>query len=342
MKPFEWTGEKLSILDQRLLPGEIRYIGCRASGEVAEAIRGMAVRGAPAIGIAAAYGAVLAAKESNSVEEFKEKVAMLRSARPTAVNLMWAVDRMLRLLRNDLSLVQWLPEDALSRLEEEAKKIEAEDFESCRRIGAFGNALIMDGDGILTHCNAGALATAGYGTALGVIRSAHEAGKRIQVYADETRPYLQGARLTATELHADGIPVTLLCDDMAAWLMRSGKVQKVVVGADRIAANGDTANKIGTYQVALCAKAHGIPFYVAAPFSTVDLALPDGGGIPIEQRDENEVLHAMGVRTAPTGVSAYNPAFDVTPSELIAAIVTDRGVAFPPLAANLELLCKSI
>jgi methylthioribose-1-phosphate isomerase len=340
MKPFEWTGIELKILDQRLLPGEVAYIACRTSGEVAQAIAGMAVRGAPAIGVAAAYGVVLAAAESGSYGEFLGKASALRGARPTAVNLMWAVERMLRLLPDNVSSTQQMPGDVLRRLEAEARSIEAEDLASCMRIGAFGNALISDGDGILTHCNAGALATAGYGTALGIIRAAREAGKRIRVYACETRPYLQGARLTAAELHADGIPVTLLCDNMAAWLMKSGKVHKIVVGADRIAANGDTANKIGTYQLALCAKAHGIPFYVAAPFSTVDLSLPDGGGIPIEHRDENEVLYAMGIRTAPQGVSAYNPAFDVTPAALIGAVVTDRGVAFQPLAENLGLLCK--
>jgi methylthioribose-1-phosphate isomerase len=253
---------------------------------------------------------------------------------------MWAVDRMLQTLRVDLLESRRIPENSICVLENEAKKIEAEDFDSCRRIGAFGSTLIDDGDGILTHCNAGALATAGWGTALGVIRSAHEAGKRIHVYADETRPYLQGARLTATELHEDGIPVTLLCDNMAAWLMKSGKVQKVVVGADRIAANGDTANKIGTYGVALLAKAHGIPFYVAAPVSTIDLALADGSGIPIEQRCEDEVLYAMGVRIAPNGVKAYNPAFDVTPAELITAIVTDRGIAIPPYLSSLDGFCK--
>jgi methylthioribose-1-phosphate isomerase len=338
MKAFEWTGLSLKILDQRLLPGTISYIDCLTSGEVAEAIRGMAVRGAPAIGITAAYGILLAARESaGSLENYGKRAAELRSARPTAVNLMWAVDRMTGLLE---ACGNELTEKTMQSLENEAKSIEREDLESCMRIGSFGNALIEDGDGILTHCNAGALATAGYGTALGVIRAAHETGKRIYVYAGETRPYLQGARLTATELHEDGISVTLLCDNMAAWLMKSGKVQKVVVGADRIAANGDTANKIGTYQVALSAKAHGIPFYVAAPLSTIDFSLPDGSAIPIEYRNEDEVLHAMGVRTAPEGISAYNPAFDVTPAALISAIITDRGIVHPPFISNLEALCK--
>lgn len=329
MKTLEWTGEALLLLDQRLLPAEVYYLKCGTCAQVQAAITDMVVRGAPAIGVAAAYGMVLAVRETAEQgghrEAFLEKAAALRAARPTAVNLMWAVDRM-------LAVVPAGPVDAaaVARLEVEAVQTEREDVECCRRIGEYGNALIQPGDGILTHCNAGALATAGSGTALGVIRAAHAAGKGIHVYADETRPYLQGARLTATELHEDGIPVTLLCDNMAAWLMKSGRVQRVIVGADRIAANGDTANKIGTYGVALLARAHGIPFYVAAPLSTVDLALHDGTAIPIEQRSADEVFHAMNVRTAPAGIQAYNPAFDVTPAALISAIITDRGIAYPP------------
>jgi methylthioribose-1-phosphate isomerase len=338
MKTLNWNGKSLELLDQRLLPGEIIYLECRTSESVANAIRNLAVRGAPAIGVSAAYGIVLAAVEADGSQAlFRVKAANLRCARPTAVNLMWAVDRMVKTMYDNANMP--LPEK-IHLLEKEARRIETEDAESCRRIGSYGNTLIADGDGILTHCNAGALATAGYGTALGVIRAAHEAGRGIHVYADETRPFLQGARLTATELHEDGIPVTLLCDNMAAWLMKSGKVQKVVVGADRIAANGDTANKIGTYQVALSARAHGIPFYVAAPCSTIDFNLKDGSDIPIEQRSEDEVFHAMGVRIAPEGISAYNPAFDVTPADLIDAIITERGIAYPPFNLNLAALCK--
>lgn len=338
MKPINWNGKSLELLDQRLLPGEIAYLDCRTSESVANAIRNLAVRGAPAIGIAAAYGVVLAAVEADGSQGlFRIKAANLRCARPTAVNLMWAVDRMAKLMQESVNMVL---AERIRLLEREAQRIEREDIESCMRIGGYGNELIERGDGILTHCNAGALATAGYGTALGVIRAAHEAGKGIHVYADETRPFLQGARLTATELHEDGIPVTLLCDNMAAWLMKSGAVQKVVVGADRIASNGDTANKIGTYQVAISARAHGIPFYVAAPGSTIDFSLKDGSGIPIEQRSEDEVFCAMGKRIAPEGISAFNPSFDVTPADLISAIITDKGIAFPPFAINLATLCK--
>lgn len=340
MKTLYWNGSSLELLDQRLLPGKIIYADCKTSVEVAGAITDMVVRGAPAIGVAAAYGIVLAARESNgSTVVFMEKAAVMRRARPTAVNLMWAVDRMTGLWaknRNEISNA------IIEKLVREAQRIEREDLESCKRIGKFGNELIGHGFSILTHCNAGGLATSGYGTALGVIRAAHGAGKQIHVYADETRPYLQGARLTATELHEDGIPVTLICDNMAAWLMKSGKVQCVIVGADRIAANGDTANKIGTYQVAISASAHGIPFYVAAPLSTVDLALKEGGSIPIELRNEDEVFHAMGVRTAPEGIEAWNPAFDVTPAALIHAIVTDEGIAFPPFAQSIARLFKQI
>ena len=336
MDALQWNGESLNLLDQRLLPAKITYVTCRTSEEVASAITSMVVRGAPAIGISAAYALVLAAREANgSAAAFSRKAGMIREARPTAVNLMWAVDRMLKLLpANSGSFGPMM----VKTMEEEARRIEREDLESCKSIGRYGNQLIDPGDGILTHCNAGGLATAGYGTALGVIRAAHEAGKGIHVYADETRPYLQGARLTATELHEDGIPVTLLCDNMAAWLMKSGKVQKVIVGADRIAANGDTANKIGTYQVAIAARAHNIPFYVAAPLSTIDLNLADGGGIPIEMRKEEEVFHAMGIRTAPEGIMAYNPAFDVTPADYISAIITDKGIATPPYRESISKL----
>jgi methylthioribose-1-phosphate isomerase len=333
LKTLIWNGKTLALLDQRLLPGKVTYVQCNTSYDVASAIKTMVVRGAPAIGISAAYGMVLAAKEAEGLSSrLRANASIIRASRPTAVNLMWAVDRMLSKITKEADTFS---DETVSLLEREAILIHQEDLESCRKIGSYGNELIGKGDGILTHCNAGGLATAGYGTALGVVRAAHEAGKDIHVYADETRPYLQGARLTATELHEDGIPVTLLCDNMAAWLMKSGKVQRVVVGADRIAANGDTANKIGTYQVALVAKAFNIPFYVAAPFSTVDLSLEDGSGIPIEMRSEDEVFHAMGIRTAPEGISAFNPSFDVTPADLISAIITDRGVIVPPFQKGL-------
>ncbi len=339
MNALLWNGEYLKLLDQRWLPEKIDYVDCYTSDQVAESITAMVVRGAPAIGISAAYALVLAAREANgSSAVFLEKARRIRKARPTAVNLMWAVDRMLQRLPASISGFDKTMVDAF---ESEARLIEREDLESCKSIGRFGNQLIEPGDGILTHCNAGGLATAGYGTALGVIRAAYESGKYNQVFADETRPYLQGARLTAMELHEDGIPVTLLCDNMAAWLMKSGKVQKVIVGADRIAANGDTANKIGTYQVAIAARAHGIPFYVAAPLSTIDLGLADGSEIPIEMRNEEEVFHAMGVRTAPKGISAYNPAFDITPSDYISGIITEKGIAFPPYLETIAKLLIS-
>ena len=340
MKTLLWQSDSLLLLDQRLLPKEVIYCKCVTCDEVTAGIRDMVVRGAPAIGVSAAYGLALAAKEALMTENpalyFKSKAMLLRAARPTAVNLMWAVDKLVEAAH----LESGFDAETARLLEEKAKQIEQQDVESCANIGLYGNQLMAHGDGILTHCNAGALATAGRGTALSVIYTAHEEGKQIHVYADETRPYLQGARLTATELHEAGVPVTLLCDNMAAWLMKSGKVQKVIVGADRIAANGDTANKIGTYQVAIAARAHGIPFYVAAPVSTIDLTLATGDGIPIEQRSQEEVFHAMGVRTAPQGISAYNPAFDVTPAEFISAIITDKGIAYPPYHESLLLCVK--
>ncbi len=339
MNALFWNGIYLKLLDQRRLPGEIVHVDCRTSEQVAEAISAMVIRGAPAIGISAAYAIVLAAREAEgSLEELNQRARQIREARPTAVNLVWAVDRMLKLLPAHGTR---LHEPLVEALELEARRIELEDLESCKSIGRFGNRLIESGEGILTHCNAGGLATAGYGTALGVIRAAHESGKSIHVFADETRPYLQGARLTATELHEEGIPVTLLCDNMAAWLMKSGKVQKVIVGADRIAANGYTANKIGTYQVAIAAKAHGIPFYVAAPLSTIDLSLADGSGIPIEMRSEEEVFHAMGIRTAPEGISAYNPSFDITSADYITGIITNKGIALPPYPETIPKLFEA-
>jgi methylthioribose-1-phosphate isomerase len=331
-----WAGDAATgfvrLIDQTRLPTEFVRAECRDLGAVWEAIKALRVRGAPAIGIAAAYGSVIGARregldDAHTVRQaLRGATAHLRTSRPTAVNLFWALDRMDRVAEAHPDL------DApalLDRLLAEAHAIAAEDRAMCRAIGAFGAELVAPGQGVLTHCNAGGLATADYGTALAVIFAAHEQGKGVRVFADETRPLLQGARLTAWELQRRGVPVTLICDNMAAQVMREGKVQLVVVGADRIAANGDTANKIGTYGVALLARAHDIPFYVAAPSSTFDLTLPDGSSIPIEQRDPREVTQGFGRPTAPEGVEVYNPAFDVTPAALIAGIITERGVIRP-------------
>ncbi len=339
---IEWVGGLdgcARMIDQTRLPGEEVYIECRTAEEVFDAIRRLQVRGAPAIGIAAAMGLILGAREAAGggtpafLARVREVAARLNAARPTAVNLGWALRRMTTLAE---SLRDRSATEALARLLTEARAIRDEDARMCREIGRHGAALLRDGDGVLTHCNAGALAAAEYGTALAVIRAAAERGTRLKVYADETRPLLQGARLTAWELMQSGIDVTLICDNMAGWLMRLGRVQRVVVGADRIAANGDTANKIGTYSVALLAREHGIPFYVAAPSSTFDLSLSDGQGIPIEERQPDEVTCAFGRRTAPEGVKVFNPAFDVTPARLIAAIVTERGVIERPDAAAIR------
>jgi methylthioribose-1-phosphate isomerase len=320
------------MLDQRALPGEERYVRLGRVDEVAEAIEKLVVRGAPAIGIAAAYALVLAAGDGGGGGE--PFTASMRAAgqrllrtRPTAVNLAWAINRMDRVASEVASLPS---EERVTRLGAEARAIHREDVEACRAMGRIGAARVPDGATILTHCNAGALATGGYGTALGVIRAAREAGKRVRVVACETRPVLQGARLTAWELVRDGFDVTLVTDSMVAELMRKDTVDLVVVGADRIARSGDVANKIGTYGVACLAEVHGVPFYVAAPWSTVDLGCPDGAAIPIERRGEGEVLSFGGVRVAPEGARADNPAFDVTPARLIAAIFTERGEASPP------------
>jgi methylthioribose-1-phosphate isomerase len=314
----------LHLLDQRRLPAQVEIVQVRTARETAQAIREMVVRGAPAIGCAAAYGLALAAR---SGEDFAEAGRALLDSRPTAVNLRWAVER--------LSAVQPRTFEALRA---EADRVLAEDLAACRAIGRHGAALVPDGRGILTHCNAGGLATAGYGTALGVVRAALEAGKKCAVFADETRPWLQGARLTAWELLQDGIPVTLLPDAAAASLLSSGKIGCVVVGADRIARNGDTANKVGTYPLALAADAAQVPFFVAAPTSTVDLRASSGREIPIEERAPSEVTHLAGSRVAAEGVQVFNPAFDVTPSRYIAAIVTERGVARPPYERTLAAL----
>ncbi|HEX9502245.1 MAG TPA: S-methyl-5-thioribose-1-phosphate isomerase [Thermoanaerobaculia bacterium] len=311
VEPIRWRGDALELLNQLLLPRKVEYVRCNTSHEVAESIRSMVVRGAPAIGVAAAFGMALAKMRR---EDLKVAAMELKQSRPTAVNLAWAVDRMLR------------AEGAVS----EAEAIFREDIEANHRIGRFGSELLGARATVLTHCNAGALATAGYGTALGVIRSAVEQGKQIAVFADETRPYLQGARLTAWELHQEGIDVTLITDSMAGHFFQQKKFDAVIVGADRIAANGDTANKIGTYTVAVLANAHGIPFYVAAPFSTIDMATKDGDAIPIEERSAIEVTDIGATRIAPDGISVRHPAFDVTPARLITAIITDRGVLRPP------------
>ena len=313
--PLRWDGHTLSLLDQRLLPREEKWIECRTPSEVAEAIRTMVVRGAPAIGVAAAYGMAMASDLDSAARE-------LKAARPTAVNLAWAVDRMLR-ANGDRA---------------EAERIHTEDVEANMRMGRYGAELLGARSTVLTHCNAGALATAGYGTALGVIRAAIEGGKRVAVFADETRPYLQGARLTAWELQQDGIDVTLITDNMSGHFFQQGKFDAVIVGADRIAANGDTANKIGTYTVAVLAHAHDVPFYIAAPLSTIDPDCPNGAAIPIEERSADEVTEIFGSRVAPIGVSVRHPAFDVTPARLITAIITDRGVLRPPYEEAIRTL----
>jgi len=316
------SDDAVLMLDQRLLPLEERYERLTDSDSVARGITEMVVRGAPAIGIAAAYGMVLAARESSSLGELRERAAVLRKARPTAVNLMWAVDRMLR--RADE-----LGSPDARALAVEARALHRQDVAANRQMGELGAARVPDGATVLTHCNAGALATGGYGTALGVVRAAHASGKRVRVFADETRPYLQGLRLTAWELARDGIEVELLTDGMAGWFFAQGKIDLVVVGSDRIARNGDVANKIGTYAVACLARVHERPFYVAAPWSTVDVDCPSGDQIPIEERSSTEVTHFGGRRIAPEGVGARNPSFDVTPARLVSAIFTERGVIEP-------------
>ena len=333
MRPVYFENEALVLIDQTLLPTEevLRYY--TDYREVGTAIKTMIVRGAPAIGVTAGYGMYLAAKsfENNTPDDFFKNMDAaadyLISMRPTAVNLFWAVDRMQKKYRAISD--QSIPE-IVAVLKTEADLICEEDIAMCKAMGQNGAALFEQNDVILTHCNAGALATADYGTALGVIRAAHEAGKNISVYADETRPLLQGARLTAYELHKDGIPVTLITDNMAGWLMKQGKIDRIIVGADRIAANGDVANKIGTYSVSVLAKAHNIPFYVAAPSSTIDASIATGDEIIIEDRDPDEIAVIKGQRIAPEGVCKINPAFDVTPNENITAIITEKGVFTAP------------
>ena len=333
-----WTDAGVVMIDQTRLPKEVTYVTCRDYREVAGAIRSMVIRGAPAIGVAAAMGValgVLRADPGKLDEEFKTICDTLAGTRPTAVNLFWAIDRMKRVYEG----VSGRPaEEVRARLVAEAQQIRIEDIAINEAIGRNGAMLVPDGKTVLTHCNAGALATAGYGTALGVIRAAVAEGKKIDVFADETRPFLQGARLTAWELQQDGIPTTIITDNMAGHFLRSGRVGCVVVGADRIAANGDVANKVGTYPLAVLAKENGVPFYVAAPVSTLDLSLACGDQIPIEQRPPAEVTHVFGVAVAPEGIRVENPAFDVTPNRYVSAIITERGIAQPPYTESLGRL----
>jgi methylthioribose-1-phosphate isomerase len=333
---FDHLGGVLSLLDQRLLPEREVWVECRTVDEVARAIKDMVVRGAPAIGCAAAYGMAIAARTGVPLEE---AAAMLRATRPTAVNLFWAIDAMLQPAPKNAPPLS--PAYAVTPLDGRARMLHTMDVLMCLKIGEFGAPLLPQG-GVLTHCNAGALATGGYGTALGVIRTAHKQKRGIHVFADETRPFLQGARLTAWELHKSGIDVTLITDNMAAHMMQRGEIQSVIVGADRIAANGDTANKIGTYGMALHARAHDIPFFVAAPMSTVDLKTPNGRHIPIEERAAREVTHVGEQRLAPDGIKVRNPAFDVTPAALITAIITNIGVAEAPYEKSLAALADKV
>ncbi|TWT59869.1 S-methyl-5-thioribose-1-phosphate isomerase [Rubinisphaera italica] len=335
MKTIEWIGDvdgHLRLLDQTKLPTETTFLDCETPEDVYGAIKRLSVRGAPAIGVSAAYGIIVGLRDviqtdrATFDQQFNKVCTYLADSRPTAVNLFWAIDRMQKLAQAESQLD---PAAMRKRLLEEARTIDDEDREMCDAIGRFGAELIPQGAGVLTHCNTGALATAGMGTAFSVLYSAHKQGKNIHVYADETRPLLQGARLTAWELLQHGIPGTLICDSMAAWVMKEGKIQAVVTGADRIAANGDSANKIGTYSAAVLAKAHNIPFYIAAPSSTFDLSLATGEEIPIEQRDSAEITHGYGKQTAPLEIDTYNPAFDVTPAEYIAGLITERGVIQP-------------
>ena len=341
MDTMRWKQGCLEILDQTLLPERAEYINCDRHKTVCDAICRLSVRGAPAIGAAAAYGLALGASEIEAedragfIDAVEEIAADLAATRPTAVNLKWSLDRMLGMLRKHFAVDTGRLKEALL---EEAHAIYREDLESNRRMGVFGQALVPGKAAILTHCNAGALATAGLGTALGVIRAARDAGKDVSVYAGETRPLLQGARLTAWEMLREKIPVTLITDNMAGYLMARRKVDLVIVGADRITAGGDVANKIGTYGLAVLAREHGIPFYVAAPMSTVDFNITSGGQIPIEERDPREVTHIAGIRVAPEGVNVWNPAFDVTPGHMVTAIITDRGVVYPRYAESLANL----
>ncbi len=337
----EWRDDAVVMIDQRKLPTAEVYVTCRTAPEVARAIRTMVIRGAPAIGVSAAMGIALGMKRSNATgtakfaAEFQKTCDLLASTRPTAVNLFWAIDRMKRCF-GAAAQAGASVDEIKQRLEAESRAIHDEDVAACRAMGRFGADLVPDKARILTHCNAGALATAGYGTALGVIRGAVEQGKQVSVFADETRPFLQGARLTAWELTHDGIDTTVITDNMAATFMRQGMIDLVVVGADRIAANGDVANKVGTYGVAVLAREHGIPFYVAAPSSTLDLATSSGAGIPIEERPDREVTHVGTTRLTPALAKVRNPAFDVTPARFVTAIITERGIWRAPYEQSLR------
>ena len=334
-------GDIVVMIDQRKLPAQEVYVRCKGAAEVARAIKTMVIRGAPAIGVAASLGIAIGMRRSSATGtqkfagEFYRVCEMMAATRPTAVNLFWAIERMKRTFAAGAEAGEGVDE-LKDRLDREAAAIHDEDLESCRAMGAFGAAVVPADAHILTHCNAGALATAGYGTALGVVRGAVEAGKRVAVFADETRPFLQGARLTAWELVRDGIDTTVITDNMAGSLMQQGRVNFIVVGADRIAANGDTANKIGTYGVAVLAQEHAIPFYVAAPLSTIDLHTPDGAHIPIEERNAREVTHVGGSQVAPAGARIWNPAFDVTPHKFISGIITERGIFRAPYVESLK------
>jgi methylthioribose-1-phosphate isomerase len=345
IRTLEWTNQGVRFIDQTRLPMEEVFVTCGTYQEVATAIRDMIVRGAPAIGVAAAMGIALGVKQSTAPDiaslrtEFGQICRIMGQTRPTAVNLFWAIRRMQQTF--EAAAPQGVHQVKVN-LVDEAQKMLVEDIAANEAMGRHGATLMPSSGGVLTHCNAGALATCGYGTALGVIRSAIESGKKLHVFADETRPFLQGSRLTAWELMKDGIQTTLIADNMAGAMMRQGKIKAVIVGADRIAANGDVANKIGTYSVAVLAKEHGIPFYVAAPWSTVDMNMPDGEGIPIEQRSAREVTHHAGKQVAPDGVLVENPAFDVTPNKYITAIVTERGIAKAPFADSLRELAQAV
>lgn len=331
------------MVDQRKLPGQERYVTCRTPAEVARAIKTMVIRGAPAIGVAAAMGIAVGMRRSKAqgtrqfAVELNKICDLMAGTRPTAVNLFWAIDRMKRAFGAGVQAGESV-EELKGRLEREAQAIHDEDVASCKAMGRFGAEVVPANARILTHCNAGALATAGYGTALGVIRAAAEQGKVAQVFADETRPFLQGARLTAWELVRDRVPTTIIAESMAGPLMQRGEIDFIVVGADRIAANGDFANKVGTYTVAMMAQAHGVPFYVAAPLSTIDLNTPDGQAIPIEQRAAREMTHVGAWQIAPNGAGVWNPAFDVTPHRLVTGIITERGIVRPPYAESLRAL----
>ena len=340
-----WEDGEVVMIDQRKLPSREVYVRCRTGRDVAKAIRTMVIRGAPAIGVAAAMGVALELRRSTATgttqlaTEFYRTCDLLVATRPTAVNLFWAIERMKRVFAGAMRAGQ-STDELTATIIAEAARVHDEDVASCRALGQHGAEVVPDEGRVLTHCNAGALATGGYGSALGVVRAAVEAGKRVVVYADETRPFLQGARLTAWELLRDGIETTVITDGMVGALMQSGRVDLVVVGADRIAANGDVANKIGTYTVAVLAREHDLPFYVAAPVSTIDLATPDGSGIPIEERDAREVTHLGALQLTPDGARVWNPAFDVTPARLVAGIITERGICRPPFTESLKHVCS--